>query len=278
MPQWNKRSFFYNAGVMTLSGLCLQGIGFIYRIYLSRAAGAEGLGLYRLILPVHSLSIAICIAGVRMAATALSAELRAASDRLAVRMLTRLCLTIYLAVFLLAAAVVIWFRDPIASSMLGDIRTSPALPVMMFCIFLTGFELILESIFLGIGETRYTAVSNLLEQLTQMAAVICLLTQLHPTDSGETALWIVTGMVISEIPVVIWLLISYRRVVCRGCRAPKAVPRGLLSRIGKIALPVTLGGAVTTLLSSAGTVLLPRRLVAAGLSESQALEELGIIS
>lgn len=41
-------------------------IGFIYRIYLSRMAGPEGLGIYRLILPVHSVSISLAISGVRM--------------------------------------------------------------------------------------------------------------------------------------------------------------------------------------------------------------------
>ena len=41
---------------------------------------------------------------------------------------------------------VISFREGIALHILGDTRTGPALPIMMACILLTGFELILESI------------------------------------------------------------------------------------------------------------------------------------
>lgn len=50
--QINRNSVLYNASVMTVAGLLLQVIGFVYRIYLSRMAGPEGLGIYRLILPV----------------------------------------------------------------------------------------------------------------------------------------------------------------------------------------------------------------------------------
>lgn len=43
----SKESMLYNASVLSASGLVLQLIGFVYRIYLSRMAGAEGLGVYR---------------------------------------------------------------------------------------------------------------------------------------------------------------------------------------------------------------------------------------
>ncbi len=277
----NKGSVFYNASLLTMSGLTLQIIGFIYRIYLSRVAGAEGLGLYRLIMPVHSLSIALAISGVRMATTALSAEMTMPRDKLAVRLLARVCILCFLAVFFLMALPVMVFQQDIAAHVLGDIRTMPSLPVIMACIFLTGFELVLESVFLGINKTKYTAVSNLLEQVVQMAVVIFLLVQFGGEDPGRSALLICIGMAFSEVPVVIWLVVSYKRVVLRlpsPQNAPKPEIKPLLGRITRIALPVMLGGTIQTLIASAGTVLLPQRLMAAGLSESEAVGQLGIIT
>lgn len=264
-----------------MSGLTLQIIGFIYRIYLSRVAGAEGLGLYRLIMPVHSLSIAMAISGVRMATTALSAEMTLPRDKLAVRLLARVCILCFLCVFFLMTLPVMVFQQQIAANVLGDIRTMPSLPVIMACIFLTGFELVLESVFLGINKTKYTAVSNLLEQVVQMAVVIFLLVQFGGEDPGMSALLICIGMAFSEVPVVIWLVVSYKRVVLRlpaPKNAPKPEVKPLLGRIARIALPVMLGGTVQTLIASAGTVLLPQRLMAAGLSESEAVGQLGIIT
>ena len=279
--QINRNSVLYNASVMTFAGFLLQIIGFIYRIYLSRMAGPEGLGIYRLILPVHSVSISLAISGVRMAATSLSAEMNLKRDKIAVRMLTRICILIFLGIFVCMALPVISFREGIALHILGDTRTGPALPIMMACILLTGFELILESIFLGLKKTKFTAVSNVLEQLTQMGAVIWLLSALRTEDCGFTATLICVAMVISEVPVVTWLGISYKRVVLAAAQEnPNPAPEKcrLLARIRNIAIPVTFSGVATTLLSSAGTVLLPQRLMVAGLSDKEAIGQLGIIS
>ena len=40
--------------VLTITGVLSQLVGFVYRIGLTRLAGAEILGLYQLILPVYS--------------------------------------------------------------------------------------------------------------------------------------------------------------------------------------------------------------------------------
>lgn len=279
--QINRNSVLYNASVMTVAGLLLQVIGFVYRIYLSRMAGPEGLGIYRLILPVHSVSISFAISGVRMAATSLSAEMNLKRDKAAIRMLTRICISIFLGIFVCMVIPVGIWKNQIAVNILGDPRTEPALLIMMACILLTGFELILESIFLGVKKTKFTAVSNVLEQLTQMGAVIWLLSSLRTQDSGLTATLICVAMVISEIPVVTWLGISYSRVVAAAGQEHPNPPPGkkqILARVRNIALPVTLSGVTTTLLSSAGTVLLPQRLMVAGLSDKEAIGQLGIIS
>ena len=280
MP-FNKKSVFYNAGVMTLAGLALQLLGFCYRIYLSRAAGAEALGLYRLIMPVHSLSLALTIAGARMAETALSAAYTLPQDRLRVRLLTRVCLTCYLSAFVPLSLAALAFTPQIARGFLGDVRITPAVPVMLACVFLTGFELILESVFLGLKRTRVTAISNVLEHLTQAMVVVLILELVKPTDPGVIAGYIVFGMLISEIPVVVWLGFSYARLLREGPRRPKPPPeerRAVWRKVLKYALPVTAGGALTTGIASLGTVLLPRRLAAAGLTESEALSQLGVIT
>ena len=80
---------------------------------------------------------------------------------------------------------------------------------------------------------------------------------------------------------VLWLGFSYAKLLRSGPRGPRPGPeerRAVWRNVLKYALPVTAGGAVTTGIASFGTVLLPRRLVAAGLTESEALSQLGVIS
>lgn len=67
----------YNAAILCASNLGLQGLGFLYRIGLSRLAGAEGLGVYQLMYAVYAVMHAACLAGLTMACARMAAELGA---------------------------------------------------------------------------------------------------------------------------------------------------------------------------------------------------------
>lgn len=276
----SKDSVFYNALVLSSSGVALQILGFVYRIYLSRLAGAEGLGVYRLVLPVFTIVISATLTGVRLAVTRLSADMRTHSDGPAIRSLTRSCILIFLLLFAACAWPLVQYNHVISAHILGDERTGPALIIFMGVIFLAGFEGIFESLFLGIRKTKYTAISNLLEQGVQFAAVLGLLYCLRNGDHARTAALIVSGLVVSEIPVVIWLSLAYRHELCgrNACPRPRKVGRGLFTRILAIAFPVSCSSVFTNILSAASTVLLPQRLMCAGLSRQEAVSALGIVS
>ena len=53
--------------LLTLTGLLSRIIGFFYRIFLSHAIGAEGMGIYQLIFPLNMLCYALTTAGIQMA-------------------------------------------------------------------------------------------------------------------------------------------------------------------------------------------------------------------
>ena len=69
-----KNSVFYRTFTLTLSNIALQIIGFVYRIFLSRATGAEGMGVYQLVMPYYSVVLAFCVTGLAMAASRLCAK------------------------------------------------------------------------------------------------------------------------------------------------------------------------------------------------------------
>ena len=79
-----KGTILYAAGVLACGNVLLQVLGFIYRVVLSRFAGAEGLGVYRLVNSVYLVLNAGCLSGVTTACSRLSAacEARGESHRL----------------------------------------------------------------------------------------------------------------------------------------------------------------------------------------------------
>ena len=50
----SRKSVFYSLFAISVSNSVLQLLGFLYRIFLSRMAGAEALGVYQLVTPFYS--------------------------------------------------------------------------------------------------------------------------------------------------------------------------------------------------------------------------------
>lgn len=272
----------YNISVLSFSGVLLQVMGFVYQVILSRFAGAEGLGVYQLVFPVYSVVMAGTLSGVRLAVTSLSASLSLESDMTQIRALVRRSILSFVFLFSLIGIPAMIFHDFIAEKVIREPRTSAAVVVILVCLFLTGFEAIFESLFLGIGRTKYTAISNLLEQIVKIFVILFLLSRWGKDgDNARTAVLISIGMTISEIPVLIWLLSVYRREIVKGRGViPHKIKKNCARhmRILPIAIPVSMTSVVTTLLSSATIVLLPGRLMTSGMTKVEAVSALGIVS
>ena len=69
-----------SAVILTLFSLACKGIGTLFRLYLSVRIGAEGMGLYQLIMSVYTLFTSFATAGFTVAASRLIAEQLEAND------------------------------------------------------------------------------------------------------------------------------------------------------------------------------------------------------
>lgn len=275
----NRASVLYNASVLSVSGLILQVLNFVYAVYLSRMAGAEGLGVFRLVFPVFTVVSAGALSGIRLAVTTLSARLLSLGNAAGIRQLVRRSLALFLFVFLIMAVPAAVFYKKIASGILLEPRTAPAILLMLLYVFFTGFEGIFESLFIGMGKTRITAVSNLMEQAFRTVFVLLFLQHFGKTgDISLTAALIVLGMVFAELPILIWLFGSYRREVPTLSEPYSPRLTRITARILSIAAPASLCALVTGILASVGTVILPGRLIASGLGEHEAISALGVLS
>lgn len=272
-----KKTILYAASVLACGNLALQALGFLYRILLSHFAGAEGLGVYRLVNSAYLVLNAGCLSGVTMACSRLSAayEARGEQDRLSA--ILRLSFTAFGVMLAGCTAVVLLARDTIAVDLLGDARCARALPYLLLCLALTGVENIFKSLCIGLERMQYTAVSEVGEQAVRIAAVFVLLYTYGGNDYGVIAMLIFAGMVISEVFSALFLTGLYRRQIRRaGRRAP--IDHTLRRQFAVIALPLSISALGSNLLSSAGSVLLPQRLMVAGLTYEQSLSALGVIS
>ncbi len=275
----DNRTFLYRASVLALSNLGLQLLGFLYRIALSHLTGAEGLGVYRLVLSVYMVIYSACLSGITLACSRLSAAKLAEGHPEQLRALLHIAVGIFSIVFALCAALVAPFHEFIAHTLLGDGRTADALPIMLFCLLLTGFENIIKSLFMGIGRVQYAAISEVCEQILRLVIVVTLLSLYGGADYGRIAALILLGMTLSEIFSVTFLSFLYRKHIRPlGNGHPVRADSQLLHNTLDIALPLSFAAVISNIIGSANAVILPRRLVVAGYTESEAIGALGVIS
>lgn len=273
-----KHSLSYQAVSLALSNLFLHLLGFAYRIALSRAAGAEGMGVYTLVMQAYSMLHAVCLSGMCIAVSALSARLNEQGDTEGIRRLTRLAAAAFLTLFGITAAPVGLFRRFVAGRVLGDPRTENALLMLLLCIFLTGFENVFKAVFQGIRQVRYTIVSEVGEQILRVLLVLTLISRFHNGDHGYAAFLAVLGMTLSELYSVSVLLFSYcKKFVLHPGRARPA-RAGLKKEVAAIMAPAAATSVTANLFSAAATILFPARLMTAGFSRSAAVSMLGMLS
>lgn len=275
-----KQSVFYNAFFLCLSSICLQLIGFLYRIGLSRFGGAQVMGMYQLIMPAYSVIMSFTMSGLTLAVSRLCAQYQAAGDAAGVRGTVRFAQIVFLCLFACAAIPVCLFPDILAGVVLGEKKIKGALLLLLPCLFLTGFENIFKSCFHGVKYILPPIVSELTEQIVRTIAGLGLLVLLCPSDPGNATAIIVFGMVISEVFSVVILLLFYkhakRSVLPKQPGAAK-IPRGMFRKVASIAVPVSSAGLLNNFLSSATTVLIPNRLIAAGVSPQEAMSSFGVM-
>ncbi len=271
----SKHSVFYNIFTLAVSNIGLQLLGFLYRIMLSRLIGAEGMGVFQLVSPFYYVMHAAALTGLTMAVSRLSAEHTALGNIHAARKALKLCFVLFGVFFSLASLTTVIFSRPISTVILGDERTRTALLIFLPCLLFTGVENLIKNYFFGTNQLKPPIISELSEQCVRIAAVAFLILYFKPADPGSSAALIASGMVISEIVSSSLLCLFYRKFKPKRYLRKIAPTPSLLRKILAIALPVSMSGVLNNLLSSAISILIPRRLIASGMSSSQALSLFG---
>ena len=124
--------------VLTLTGVLSQVVGFVYRILLTRLAGAEILGLYQLILPVYSVLLSLTSVGLTTGVSNLSAWYQALGNQRVIDQVRGQAVKLFLLLALGPCGLLLLFSDGVSVYLLGDARTRLGLMLLVPCLVLTG--------------------------------------------------------------------------------------------------------------------------------------------
>ncbi|MCL2361104.1 MAG: polysaccharide biosynthesis protein [Defluviitaleaceae bacterium] len=274
------RKILTGALTLTIAGVITRVLGFVYRIYMSNLMGAEGMGLYQLIMPVYALAWSISCAGFNTTVSKLTAQERAKGEYGNMGRVLKQSMVI---TTLLGAGLTIalWYGAGILSEhFFNDARTFLPLRLLALAFPFMAAGTCMRGYFIGLQETKIPAANQVLEQVVRMIVIYFLAARFVPMGLTYAAAAAVIAIVVEEIFSFFFVFISYKvhKKKRRFFKRPSLSSGQALVLIMGMALPLTGNRVTGSLLTAWENVLIPSRLQMFGLSAAESISEFGRIS
>lgn len=243
-----KNNIITGALLLSSSIIIVRLLGFIFRIYLSNKLGAEGMGVYSLIMSVYSLCITIGTSGLGLAVSTLVAQhISLGNFANAKKSFNRAC---FYALILstVMGTVLFLFSDYIGVTLLKDARTVISLKYLAAGIPFISVTSCLRGYFIAARKTINPATGQIFEQLIKMLFIMLLLGYALPYGIEYSCAVVTLGITIGEIFCFIYSYIGYKRDIKTIKITKKADAKNITRSILKIIVPISLTSYIRSLL------------------------------
>lgn len=252
-----KESIIFGTLILSASSIFVRMIGFFFRVYLSNTMGAEGMGLYSLIMSVYGLGVTVATSGLCEAVSKLAAEQLALGSRANARQILRRAMTLTVGVSLAVSAVLLLCADPIAARLLGDERTALSLRLMAPGMPFLAASACFRGYFIAERHMGNPASGHVFEQLFKMGFILLLMPSVLPLGLEYGCALVVLGMTVGEIACLLYTLLGYRMEQKRQPRGMHTL-RGTTRAVLGIAVPISAGSYIRSALRLVEDVLIMR--------------------
>lgn len=261
------RTFFKTVAIVTVFSISEKFLGFLYRIYLSRTIGAEGIGLYQVALSVFGLIYTLTCSGTPITVSRLMTKYRAEGQEKKVNKI--ISAGIFLTLFTAIPVCLIFFLFGDKFSFLfADERCLKIFHVILPGLIFTSVYSVLRGVFWGNKDFLPYSIIELLEEVCMIVCGIVLINFASNVTQGAFR---------AGVAVLISYLFSFTlAVTVFFIRKNKLVnPKSEFKPLLKSATPITAMRSANSLSMSLVSILLPMRLISAGLTESEAMASFG---
>lgn len=270
------RTFWRNAVLTSAAGLILRSISVSFNVYLTGKLGADGIGLYTLVMSVYGFGVTVATSGIHLAATRMVAEAQGKGDSGGVRRAMRACLG-YSALFGTLASVLLLLLAPMLSRVwLEDARTLPSLRLLGLSMLPIALSSAMGGYFAGVRRVYKSAAVQLTEQGLRVVLVIGILQIFLPHGLEYACMGVVLGGVLAEFGSFSVLFAAYLLDRRRTAAAAGQMGEGgVWRRLCAIALPTAVSAYARSFLLTVEHMLIPIGLRRHGASRDASLAAYG---
>ncbi|MGI6279172.1 MAG: oligosaccharide flippase family protein [Acutalibacteraceae bacterium] len=274
-----KTIFIKNAIILTISSLILRFAGIIFKVWVAKFIGSEGIGLYQLVFSFYMLAATFATSGISTAVTRLvSEELALGSKSGTIRILRR-SIELTLIIALISVALVFFGAEFIAKTLIGDIRALPALKILPFSLPFMGVCSCLRGYFIAVRRVTPNAVGQIFEQAVRIGLIIFLVKQFAQKGLAIACAAVLAGDTGAEIISCLLLFVVYLfdKKKLNHLSGRKNPPYPITKKLLQISIPLTSGRYLNTALRTGENVLVPKNLARHPFSGELALSQFGMI-
>ncbi|MPQ42170.1 putative polysaccharide biosynthesis protein [Clostridium tarantellae] len=261
----NKQSLIKGSLILACAGILAKFLGLFFRWPLIMLIGDEGLGYYQMTYPLYMLFIAIS-AGVPTAVSKLVSEKNAVGNREEVFQVIKEALKVMI---FLGIGMTLFFSvcgkwiinilqwDPKAYYSIIGISLAP---------LFIGIMTPLRGFFQGLQNMTPTATSQIIEQIGRVSFGVGLAFLFFPLGIEYSAGGAAFGAVAGGLFSTIYLLPKYRKIKKEFKIKKIKSNNKIFNEIIKVALPISIGAAVGSIMGVIDSILVPQKLLESGLS------------
>ncbi len=273
--------FLKNAAILTVTSLILRAVGIFFRMYMSNKIGAEGMGLYQLIVSIYVLGSTFATSGISTAVTRLVADELTRGTAISVRRILRRSLLLSLLLGVVSAAIIYGAAEPISVYWIKDARATTALRVLSLSLPSMGLSSCLRGYFIARRRVAVSSRAQLLEQAVRIGIVVFLLERFSAFGIGIACTAVMVGDTVAEWAACGCVAVGYqldkRRL--KADLADRHAPpiTSVVRKLLTIAIPITAGRYLHTILRTIENILVPNSIATYSGSRERGLSQFGAL-
>ena len=274
-----KTLFIKNAAVLTVTGVVLRILGVVFKIWLTRKIGQAGIGLYQIVFSFYVLVSTFATTGISTAVTRLCGDELAAGNKKGIRKIVRFAVVLSLLLSLITMAILIFGSKIISKSVLFDLRASFSIKILSFSLPFMGICSCLRGYFIAGRKAAPPAVSQIIEQVVRILVVLTGINLINTIRLDIVCGIIMLGDTIAEFVSCAFLAVRYKNDLkkLQDIKQKNISKKYIGAKIREIALPITSGRYLNSLLRTLENVLVPKKLILNGCSRELSLAKFGMI-
>ena len=272
-----RRKFFKRGATLTAVGLAMKTVGMLFGAFVSRAVGAEGVGLYTVVMTVYSFAVTFATSGISLTVTRLVAGAIGEGRGGELGKIMRASV-IYALTFGAAASSFLFLGSELISSIvLSDARASASLKILALSLIPVALCSAFSGYFVGVKRVGFNAAVQVLSQLFKILLTFILVSGLKDGEIVSAVIALCLGITLTELLALLLIMLEY--FIDRRIHGGKRRERGRegIGEVAKAALPLAISAYVRSVLTTLEHILIPRRLMSRGENNSEAYSHYGTL-